>query len=657
MSKNYLKIKDSKVKFIQTILEEIHDEIEFSSRDHKYKVKRNLLTKNGIIESLVSPFSVSSVVGDNFGHFNEKNWDLPAQRSGISKEDLIYNRLLAQVMGCVKGSIIHDYLENFTKGNISDLDSNLTEVIRTETKFNFYPHYKEGQNLIRRVNRNIDLNKYSENNKLNNDVIKSFPKMPKGVLTLDLANINNINGLVEEFSKYLSNKEFNNVVELKKILINDFNFPENTTLEFLEILKLNSVNIKDLNSEIIFESFSSLVDNEFLSTKEFLYTSAILSLCNSFNDLNNYLKQDLNILEQNPVKKEEFLKQKLDLQSIVREKLNKINQTFLLNPEVTSKTLQELKAEEYRLNKDIRSAVKEVLQNLDAGNMIDKLNKIGLVIVAVEQKMSLKAVIGTSDILAMNKLGTLVTLDYKTNKGKLSKDSLDHYSLQLRIYDKMIKELVSDKIRSSPKLQKRVTKLWNVSDYEKALNIICKKEDPILLHISSVDKIKDSDIEQMKTLGLRNILKNLNLNEFDSIHEKVDFLNKEVNDLNFKITELVENVDSCKLIYTPTMCNQYRNNNKIEYLTDKLVEDVFNKEIVTVRSPTNHIFIKHLDLIIPDSETNREIVNDFIPKFNDDLDNKLVESLKLDLINLVSQNSFPDENIELNNNKKEIEIN
>ena len=156
MSKNYLKTKNPKINLIQSILGEIHDDIQFSARDHKYKVKRNVLTKEGVVEKDVSPYSVSSFVANNFGHFNEKNWEISANRSGISKEDLIYNRLLAQVMGCVKGSIIHDYLENFAKGEVTEPNENLAEVIRTETKYNFYPLHKESNNLIRRINRNIE---------------------------------------------------------------------------------------------------------------------------------------------------------------------------------------------------------------------------------------------------------------------------------------------------------------------------------------------------------------------------------------------------------------------------------------------------------------------------------------------------------------------
>ena len=604
MSKNYLKTKNPKINLIQSILGEIHDDIQFSARDHKYKVKRNVLTKEGVVEKDVSPYSVSSFVANNFGHFNEKNWEISANRSGISKEDLIYNRLLAQVMGCVKGSIIHDYLENFAKGEVTEPNENLAEVIRTETKYNFYPLHKESNNLIRRINRNIEFGKHDDES-IKKDIFKTFPDFPKGTLSLELTNIKNINDLVKELVIDLSKKEINHE-EFIKELKDKYNFPENTLTELSEHLK-----DKELNQENIFDAFSILNDNEFLETKEFLYNCSLISISNSFIELNNYIKNN----DPNLVNQEDFANKKQDLQSKIRDKVNNLNQMFLLNPEVTAKTIQELKSEEFRLNKDINYAVKEVFENLNAGKMIEKLKEQNLNIIAVEQKMSLGGVIGTSDIVALDEKGQIWILDYKTHKGKLSKDSLGHCGFQLEIYNYMVKTLVREKIQNDLKLQKKVEKVYGC-DFNKALDIICKPSNPILLHISSVDKIKENDILQLKSLGLRDILQKINSMEFENNIERSNYFNIEINNLNNKISDLVDNVDSCKLIYTPKVCTQYRENNKIDYQISNLVDDVFNSDIIEVREPKQHIYSTKLDLVVPDTENNRLIINNIMGEFN-----------------------------------------
>lgn len=608
MSKNYLKSKDSKVKFIQSILQEIHNDINFSARDHKYKVKRDVLTKDGVVEKEVSPYSVSSFVANNFGHFNEKNWDIPANKSGISKEDLIYNRLLAQVMGCVKGSIIHDYLENFAKGEAVDINQDLASVIREETSYNFYPLQKESNNLIRRINRNIEFNKHTEES-IKKDIFKTYPEFPKGTLALELTSLNNINKFVKEVCVDLSNQKFNNHKDLTNYLTKTYNFPENVISELNEYIDFNL----ELTQEDYFKSFSSLQDNEFLEKKEFLYKASLISLSNEFIKLDN-LNKNINNLSQ-----DNFVFEKQNIQAKIREKSNTLNQMFLLNPEVTAKTIQELKSEEYRLNKDISFAVKEVFENLNAGKMIEKLDKIGITLIAVEQKMSLKAVIGTADLIGMTKEGQVVILDYKTNKGNLSKDSLEHYSFQLRIYEEMIKTLITEKIKNDPKLQNKASKVFGCN-YEKALEIICKKSDPILLHISSVDKVKDSDIAQIKAIGMRELLEKMKSMEFDNSIEQINYFNIEGNKLNKEINKIKDGVDSCKLIYTPTLCTQYdkENNKAVDYSVEKLVNDVFNTSIHEIREPKKHFYSTKLDLVIPDTEHNREVINnlDYKENFN-----------------------------------------
>ena len=617
MSKNYLKTKNKKIQFIQGLLGEIHEEISFSARDHKYKVLRDVLTKDGVVQKEVSPFSVSSFVTKNFEHFNEKNWDIPASRSGISKEDLIYNRLLAQVMGCVKGSIIHDYLENFAKGSTAEPDENLAEVIRTETKYNFYPLHKESNNFIRRLNRNIDFGKHDDLS-IQKDVFKTFPDFPKGTLALELTNLKNINNLILELSNNL--EKINSKQDLINTLKKDFNFPENLLNEFND--KFSN---KEITKENIFETFSEIEDNEFFEKKEFLYKCSLISLSNSCIELNNFVKNN----DPNLMNEESFILQKQILQSNIRDKTNTLNQIFLLNPEVTAKTIQELKAEEYRLNKDINVAVKEVFNNLNAGNMIEKLKDKGIEIIAVEQKMSVGGVIGTSDLIISTEDGQIGIADYKTNKGNLSPSSLWHYSYQLEVYQKMIHDLIRNKIENNPIIQKKVEKLWGM-EYKKAVdNIICKPSNPILLHISSVDKIKDNDISSLKALGLRDILKNIKSMEFSSNIEKTNFFNKEINNLNKKIESLVKNVDSCKLIYTPEYCTQYRDNNKIDYKIIDLVNETFENKIIEVREPKNHIYSTDLNLIVPDTENNRKIlINDLKIEEREQIIKKLDNSFK-----------------------------
>lgn len=597
MSKNYLKTKNKKIQFIQSILGDIHNEINFSARDHKYKVLRDVLTKDGVVQKEVSPFSVSSFVTKNFEHFNEKNWDIPANKSGINKEDLIYNRLLAQVMGCVKGSIIHDYLENFAKGHNAEPNENLAEVIRTETKYNFYPLHKESNNFIRRLNRNINFGKHDDIS-IQKDIIKTFPEFPKGTLALELSSLKNINNLIIELSNNLESIKSKD--ELLKILEKDFNFPENILNEFN-----NKFSNKEINKDNIFETFSDIEDNEFFEKKEFLYKCSLISLSNSCIKLNHFIKNN----DPSLMNEDGFVLQKQLLQSDVRNKMNYLNQMFLLNPEITAKTIQELKSEEYRLNKDINIAVKEVFTNLNAGNMIEKLSNLGIEIIAVEQKMSVGGVIGTSDIVTSTEEGQVGIADYKTNKGNLSTTSLWHYAYQLEVYQKMIHDLIRDKIENNSSLQKKVEKLWGM-EYKKALdNVICKHSNPILLHISSVDKIKDNDISSLKALGLRDILKNIKAMEFSSNVDKTNFFNKEINNLNQKIDNIVKNVDSCKLIYTPEYCTQYRENNKVDYKILNLVNDTFRNKIIEIREPKNHIYSSDLKIIVPDTENNREVLN------------------------------------------------
>lgn len=591
-NKNLLKSKDKRVVFIQSILKEIHDEITFSERDHKYKVEIDLLTQDGFVPKKVSPFSVSSFVANNFGHFNEKNWEKPARNSGIAKEDLIYNRLLAQMMGCIKGSIIHNYLENYALGNKNiDLEtSELTETIRNETKFNFYPNLKKSQNLQRRLVQQIDFGKINNINQIVNEVEKTLPKQPEGVLSLQLDNLqdlSSLNSFIDNFAELIELKGINNIKSLTNLLKSNYNFPENMVNEFNNLIK-----DQPINKDSITNAFANLKDNDFLITKEFLYKMNKDLIINKFIKLN----QTINNHDLSAELKTEQVKL---LKSDITQELAKFNKTFLLNKEITAKTLTELEKEEYRLNKDIKIGVIEVFENLNAANMIDEIKNKGIIIIAVEQKMSIGPAVGTSDLIGFNEQGTIVTLDYKTNKGHLSKESLEHYSLQLRIYDYMLKELVSEKITNDPKLQKKVEKLYGCN-WEQALATICKKEDPILIHISGADKIRPSDVEQMKFLKLRELRQTMNGMMFTNESEKITFFNTEINKAKTEIESILDNQSSSKLIYAPEYCEQYDINNKTIVKVDLLVNNIFNVvETTEVREPKNHSYSKSLDAIIP----------------------------------------------------------
>lgn len=618
MKKNLLKTKNKRIQFLQEILTKIHEQSTFSAREHKYVVDRNVLTKKGVKVEKVSPFSVSTYVSDSFPHFNEKNWDIPASRSGIAKEDLIYNRLLAQVMGCVKGSIIHEYLEEYVLGKAVKPNENLSSIIRDETKYNFYPKLKDVVNLNRRLSRNIDMGKFEINDlKIEEEILKSLPQNSKGVLSVELNNLDNINELVEEVSDYLVSNKVDNLDVLNEFLSSRLNFPENTINE----LNHHLANC-ELNKENLSDAFSLLEDNEFLSKKEFQYPAMKISIINSFQKFNEISKEDINLSQDS----EKLLDDIKDAKSLCFNKLSSINDMFLLNNEVTAKTLQELKAEEYRLNKDINSAVLEVFENLNAGNLVNQLKEKGLNFIAVEQRMSVGGVIGTADIICATDDGNIVIADYKTNKGKLSVQSLEHYGLQLTIYRDMITKLVESEIKNSPELQSKVCKLWKVKDYKEALDVIGNKVDPIILHISSTEKIRDSDIDKMKVLSMRKIISNMNKMEFSSQHEKVDWFQKEAFESSKKINQLLDKTDSCKFIYTPKTCEIFDSEiqNKKQFSIEQMKDDIFQKTYVDMRVPINHIYSSDLDLVIPKNDKSI----DFLEK----LRNKKELGLEVDVI-------------------------
>lgn len=600
---NYLNSSNKKINFIQKILSGIHNKIEFSASDHRYKVEKNILTKDGVKTTKISPFSVSKVVHDNFESFNEAFWDIPSNKSGIAVSELVYNKLLAQTMGCVKGTIIHDYLENFASGKSElNVKKDITERIRNETKSILYPKLKDSNNFLRRVTSNPE--------KLNIEKeMKTFPKLPLGVLTLDIQNINLINQLVVAFSENFDNKDKNlSPNEFIKICKEKYNFPENTLNELEENISL----FETINSEKIYEAFSSLKDNSILGSKEFLFSCQKLDIENS-----------LYLLKNNPDSKE--------IKSDLKIKINQLNNTFLLNPEITAKTVHELKKEEYRLNKDTSLAVQEVFKNLNANDLFKKLEDQNINIIAVEQKMCLGPVIGTADIIGATNDGEIIILDYKTNKGVLSQESLEHYSLQLRIYDKMVKDLVKSEIVNSPELQKECEKVFGGKWKNIVNNVICVNKDPLILHISSVGKILESDIDKIKAIGIRNIFDKSHNIEFLSDKDKHTFFQNELAELNNKIIEKVNNVSSSKIIESPENCIQYKDHKKTVTPVIDVINDVFNKNFTEIRTPNNHIYLKNTDLVVLDTPNNRSLSEVKI----DPLKSKEFENLikKLDVSN------------------------
>lgn len=478
-----------KARFINEVLREINDkyEINFVEETHKYYVKDKFLNKNGLMEKEISGIrSVSSYIQESSNKFNDADAKSNLERKYNINPELVDEKWVeARLIGQIQGTILHAILEY--KTNIF-----LNHFINKEN-LNFSGIKFENMSQLKEI--------------VTDYVSNACTPTKKGFeyLTSNPKNVTSFNKMYSNLYSQITSKEVNNITTAfdldnqlgyRKILV-DLLFKsidiENSKIKLSKIFGYNNsgeplISIgthqrNDLKSEIDrLLSKSIELDNE---SFEKLFKKSMLKTITELNIFNN---EDSYVNINNKIS---CLLLKIANSLVENKKLDK----------ESTKCLNIITNEFYSVSKSNTKIIESILKTSQkllpiVEYTVENLLKRDLMPVCSEVVLYNSGIIGTIDLLTMNKEGKLIPADLKTIKetmstkakyGKSMKNdigisadnSYNHYSEQTAHYSNMMCNSIISILKENSSLRNKAISIYG-KDYEN--NIKNSFSTPILVH-------------------------------------------------------------------------------------------------------------------------------------------------------------------------------